>query len=145
MPDSSKRNRKRRFWEVDANLCAPSGKFGLWERSLELGRAVGRYVLWGLILTYPLTMPLIGILFGGLAFWAAFGGSGLAIVILLRRFGLSRNFDSREGSLARGILGICGGFLCTLGFYYSLIFLHGWALPIAFGLLGLAFSITLRK
>jgi hypothetical protein len=145
MPDSSKRNRKRRFWEVDANLYAPSGKFGLWERSLELGRAVGKYVLWGLIMTYPFTLPVIGVLFGGLAFWGTFGASGLVIVVLLRRFGLSRNFNSREGSLFRGILGICGGFLCTLGFYYSLIFLHGWVFPITFGLLGLVFFIILRE
>jgi hypothetical protein len=145
MPNSSKRNRKRRFWELDANMYSLSGKIGLRERSLELGRAAGKYVLWGLILTYPLTMPLIGILFGGLAFWAAFGGSGLVIVILLSRFGLSRNFDARDGSLVKGVVGLCGGFLCTLGFYLSLILFQGWALPLVFGVLGLAFFIILRK
>lgn len=145
MPDSSRPKKKRRFWEVDANIYVLSSKFGYRQRLLELARAVGKYVLWGLILSYPFTMPLIGILFGGLVFWVAFGGSGLAIVVLLSRFGLSKNFDAREGSLIKGVVGICGGFLCTLGLYLGLIYFHGWAFPITLGLFGLVFFIILRK
>ena len=145
MPDSSKPSKKRRFWEVDENVYVVSKKSGHRTRLFELARAGGKYVLWGLILTYPFTLPVVGVLFGGLAFWGAFVGSGLVIVILLSRFGLSKNFNHRDGSLVKGLVGICGGFLCTLGLYLGLTFLHSWALPIAFGLLGLVFFITLRK
>jgi hypothetical protein len=69
----------------------------------------------------------------------------LAIVILLSRLGVSRNFDRKDGSLIKGIVGLCGGFLCTLGFYLGLIFLQGWVLPISLGLLGLVFFIIPRK
>ena len=88
--DSSEPKKKRRFWEVDANIYVLSSKLGYRQRLLELARAVGKYVLWGLILSYPFTMPLIGVLFGGLVFWVAFGGSGLAIVVLLSSLGFPR-------------------------------------------------------
>ncbi|HEV2119162.1 MAG TPA: hypothetical protein VGS11_03500 [Candidatus Bathyarchaeia archaeon] len=145
MPDSSEPDRKKRFWEVDASTYVTSGRFGRRDRVFELVRAVGKYVLWGLILTYPFTLPLIGILFGGIAFWGAFGGSLLAIGILLWRFGLSGNFEERNISLTKSIVGLSGGFLCTLGFLLGLVFFNGWVFPIAFGLLGLVFCIALRR
>src|SRR5712664_50421 len=145
MPDSSEPTKKRRFWEVDANTYVPSSTFGRRERALELARAVGKYVLWGLILTYPFTLPLIGILFGGVAFWGAFSGSILVMGVLLSRFGLSKNFEGQEISLIKSLIGLGGGFLCALGFFLGLVFFQGWVFPIALGLLGLVFFIALRK
>jgi hypothetical protein len=145
MPDSAKPDKKRRFWEVDPNTFVSSSKLGVRGRALELARASGKYVLWGLALTYPLTLPLIGILFGGIAFWAAFGVSFAGIAVLLSKFGLSRNFDGWDIHVIRSLVGLVGGFLCALGFIFGLFFFKGWLFPIALGILGLAFLVSLRK
>jgi len=145
LPDSSKPSKRRRLWEVDPSTYVPVGKFGSRERTFELFRAFGKYVLWGLILTYPFTLPLIGLLFGGLAFWGAFGGSVFIMAVLLRRFGLSKNFEGREISLVKSLIGLGGGFLCALGFFLGLVFIQGWVFPVTLGLLGLFFFVALRK
>lgn len=145
LSEASEPDKKRRFWGVDPSAFVTKGKFGAQERVSELLRAVGKYFLWGLILTYPFTLPLIGIVFGGLAFWGAFGGSILLMAALLSRFGLAKNFENRDTSIVKSVIGPCGGFLCALGFYLGIAFLQGWLFPVTMGVLGLVFLVALWR
>jgi hypothetical protein len=143
MPSSPKR--KRRLWNVDSGLYEASGKIGPVGRLLELLMPIGKSFLYSLLFAYPVILPIIGIVFGGLAFWGGLGGSVLLMAVLLSKFGYAKNFESRDFPFLRSIVGLCGGFLCALGLYLGLVFYNWWVFPIAAGLIGFLVVIALRR
>jgi hypothetical protein len=144
LPDSPP-SRKKRFWEVDPAVFRSSGKYGIRERVADRVRQAGKSLAWLLLFTYPLTLPLLGLLYGGLVFWGTFAGTVIVMMILLSKFGYGRTFGARDFPFFKSLVGLSGAFLCTLGLYLSLAFLKFWTIPIAFGLSALAFGYFLRR
>jgi hypothetical protein len=143
MPFSAKR--KRRLWNVDSALYETSGESGLGERVSELVMLFGKSFLYALLFVYPVILPIIGIVFGGLAFWGGLCGSVGLMAILLSKFGYAKNFERRDFPFLRSIAGLCGGFVCALALYLGLILYNWWILPIAIGLIGLVVLIVIRR
>jgi hypothetical protein len=108
---------------------------------------LGRSLAFLLLLAYPVTLVTIGIVYGGLAFWASFLASLALIVLLLSKLGYARNFEGRDKSLAQGLVGLTLGFLVSAGFYLGIIYAKSWSVPVIFGVLclGLAWMALRSK
>ena len=107
-------------------------------------RGFGRYVLYALALFYPITLAVVGLVYGGLAFWSYFAGSFAVIGIIISKLGYARNFDRWNVSSRRfAILPLA--FLAVLGFFAGLIYLKVWLVPIVFALLLATLFLTLEK
>jgi len=143
MPDPEKRKKKR--WEFDPSLYAPGPKAGIRDRVVGWLRAVGKAALYVGFFAYPLALPIIGVVFGGLAFWGAFGGSVIVISVLLARLGFARIFAKRDFPFLTSTIALCGGFLCALGFYLGLLTLQWWIIPIVATLGSLGVLVALRR
>lgn len=143
MPDPEKR--KKRLWEVDPSLYVPGPKPGLRARIVGLLRGIGKAALYASFFAYPLVLPIIGVAFGGLAFWATFGGSVAVISVILARFGFARTFAKRDFPFLTSTIALCGGFLCALGFFLGLFALQWWILPIVATLGSLGVLVAIRR
>jgi hypothetical protein len=143
MPDPEKP--KKKLWEFDPSLYTPGSKAGVKERTLGWLRTVGKAALYVGFFAYPLALPIIGVVFGGLVFWAAFGGSVAVISVILARLGFARIFAKRDFPFLTSTIALCGGFLCALGFYLSLFTLQWWIIPIVMALGSLGLLVALRS
>lgn len=97
------------------------------------------------MISYPVTLPVLGILFGGLVFWGTFVGSVGLIGFGLWKAGYARNYQAWNPNLARQLVGLSIGFAMTLGMFYGLFYLKAWVLPLFGGLLALMLALILRK
>jgi hypothetical protein len=143
MPDPEKR--KKKLWEIDPSIYAPGPKARLRQRTVGLLRGVGKAMLYVAFFAYPLALPIIGVAFGGLAFWATFAGSVVVISVILARLGFARTFAKRDFPFLTSTLALCGGFLCALGFYLGLLTFQWLIIPIVAALAGLGLLVALRK
>jgi hypothetical protein len=143
MPDPEKR--KKKLWEIDPSVYAPGPKAGLRQRVVEWFREVGKAMLYVAFFAYPLALPIIGVVFGGLAFWTTFGGSVAVISVILAKFGFARTFAKRDFPFLTSTIALCGGFLCALGFYLGLLTIQWLIIPIVAALAGLALLVALRR
>ncbi len=143
MPDPEKR--KKKLWQVDPSVYALGPKAGIRDRAVGWLRAVGKAALYVGFFAYPLVLPIIGVVFGGLAFWLAFGGSVAFISVLLARLGFARIFAKRDFPFLTSTIALCGGFLCALGFYLGLLALQWWIIPIVATLGSLGVLVALRR
>ena len=141
----SQDDKKKRFWQVDPAIFKLGRRAGSAERYLLPAlRGFGRYVLYAVALFYPITLALVGLVYGGLAFWSYFVGSVAVIGLIISRLGYARNFDQwNVGS--RRFAAIPLAFLAMLGFYAGLIYLKIWLVPIVFALLLATLFLTLEK
>lgn len=142
---SSEAERKKRLWEVDPTIFRHKKQRGPFEHLLALMKSVGKSMALALVLSYPLALPLLGVIFGGLVFWGSLGASVLIMGVLLRKFGYARNFEGQNRSLLKGLVGLVIGFTMAAGFYLGLFYYKVWIVPIMFGLLSLIFVYIRRK
>ena len=143
MPDTG---RKRRFWQFDPAIFQPGPKTSLPRRFIvEPAKQLTKLVLIIAILTYPVSLPLLGILFGGLVFWGAFAGSLGLITLVLYKTGYAKNFDAWNPSLIKQMIGLSGGFMMAAGFFLGLVYLKTWMVPVIFGFAGLGMVLVFWK
>lgn len=143
MPESE---RKRKLWEVDTAAFQPMPKAsGARRLFIEPAKRLGKFVLVGLALAYPILLVTVGLLFGGLAFWGSLAGSSLLIWFLLKRLGFARNFQSWDMSLLRVLPALCVAFLAAAGFYLGLFYLKIYVIPIAVAVVSLALVYAVKR
>ncbi len=142
---SSEDRKKRRLWEVDPTIFQKDRRRGPFDRLVNFAGWTGRMVSLGLLLTYPLWLVLLGVVYGGIVFWGSFLGSILLIGVLIWKLGYAGNFDAWNPSLFRQVLGLFLGFLIAAGFYVGLSRLNIWMLPVLFGILSVGIVLMLRK
>ncbi len=143
MPEPRK---KRKLWEIDSTIFEPGPKPSLLERRIiEPLKLLGKYVLFALAFSYPSIIVLVGIVYGGLVFWAAFAGSAALIVLLLSKLGFARNFATSNVNVKKRFLGLFIAFPAVLSFYYGLIYLRIWLIPVAIAVLVSVSVLVLRK
>jgi hypothetical protein len=137
--------RKRRLWEFDPSIFEPGRRASFFERRIAPPlRQLGKFSLYSLALTYPIYLVLVGLAFGGLAFWGFLAGSIAVMGIILWRLGYASNFRHWDISLKRSV-GLLLGFPLAIGFYGGLISLKIWLVPIAFGFAGFGLLLILRR
>ena len=143
MPGLEKR--KKKLWEVSPSVYEQSRKAGIRDRMVGWLRALGKMALYASFFAYPVALPIIGVAFGGLAFWTTFGGSVVVISLILARFGFARTFARRDFPFLTSTIALCGGFLSALGFFLGLIALQWWVIPIVATLGSLGVLVALRR
>jgi len=141
LPESRK---KHRSWEFDPTTFQPGRKASFLERTLRPFRSVGKHVLYALALSYPIYLVIIGVVFGGLVFWAAFGGSIALMGVIITKAGYARNFQNWDIGF-RKMAALVLAFVATLGFYFGLFFFRIWFVPVFAAILGLGLLLFLRK
>jgi len=105
---------------------------------------LGKFGLYALAVTYPIYLVYVGLVFGGLAFWAFFAGSIAVIGIVITRLGYASNFRHWDIGLKRTV-GLLLGFPLAVGFYVGLIYLKTWLVPVSFGFAGLGLLLMLKR
>jgi len=139
-----KPRKKRPLWEFDPTTFEPGPKASILERVLTPFRSLGKYLLFGLALTYPLYLVTLGIVFGGLVFWGAFGGSIALMGIIITKAGYARNFQNWDLSLKKfGALFVA--FLATFGLYVGLIHFRLLVIPVFAAILVFGLLIFVRR
>ncbi len=135
------KQRKSRLWQFDPSVFQPGPKAGFLEHySLRRVRALGKYTLYSLAFAYPVTLVSLGIIFGGLVFWSTFAGSVGVMWLVIKKAGYARNFaDWGVGN--RRFLGLFGAFGIVLAFFYGLIQMREWFLPIFGGVIVIALIV----
>jgi hypothetical protein len=137
--------KKKKLWEFDPSIFEPGRKASFLERRIAPPlKQLGKFGLYALALTYPIYLVLVGLVFGGLAFWGFLAGSTAVMGIILWRLGYASNFRHWDISLKRTV-GLLLGFPLAIGFYGGLIYLKIWLVPIAFGFAGLGLLLILRR
>lgn len=137
--------RKKKLWEFDPSIYAPGAKPRFRDRVAGVFRTMGKMALYLGFFAYPLALPIVGVVFGGIAFWLTFGGSVAIISVILSRLGFARVFAKRDFPFLRSTLGLCGGFVCALGFYLGLFALQWWMIPTVAAVGAVAVLIGLRR
>jgi len=91
-----------------------------------------------------LYLVILGIAFGGLVFWTAFGGSVALMGIVITKAGYARNFQNWDiGFKKLGALFVA--FLATFGLYLGLIHLKLLVVPIFAAILVTVLLIFVRR
>ncbi len=140
MPDP---DRKRRFWEFDPTIFQAGPKTSSLRRFIvEPARYLAKLVLILAVLTYPILLPILGALFGGLVFWGGFAGSLGLICLVLAKTGYAKNFDAWNPSLIRQLVGLSIGFVTAAGFFLSLEYLKVWSVPVILAFAGLGLVLA---
>jgi hypothetical protein len=143
LPDTPK---KRQFWVFDPTIFQPGPKTSHARRFIiEPAKTVGRLSFFILVFTYPVTLVVLGILFGGLVFWGTLIGSIGLIGFGLWKGGYDRNYQAWNPNLARQLAGLSVGFGMTIAMFYGLFYLKLWVLPLFGGPLILSLVLILRR
>jgi len=139
------KQRKSRLWQFDPSVFQPGPQAGFLEHQiLRRVRALGKYTLYSLAFAYPVTLVSLGIIFGGLVFWSTFAGSVGVMWLVIKKAGYARNFaDWGVGN--RRFLGLFGAFGIVLAFFYGLIQMREWFLPIFGGVLVIALIVGMSR
>ena len=141
----TKKQRKTRLWQFDPSVFQPGPKAGFLEHQiLRRARALGKYTLYSLAFAYPVALVSLGIIFGGLVFWGTFAGSVGLMWLIIKKAGYARNFAG-WGVGNRRFLGLFGAFGFVLAFFYGLIQLRAWILPIFGGALVIALIVGMTR
>jgi hypothetical protein len=141
----TKKQRKTRLWQFDPSVFQPGPKAGFLEHHIHRrARALGKYTLYSLAFTYPVSLVSLGIIFGGLVFWSTFAGSAFLIWLIIKKAGYAKNFADWGVSNNR-FLGLFGAFGIVIGFFYGLIYVREWFFPIFGGALVIALILGVRR
>jgi hypothetical protein len=137
-------DKKKKLWEVDPMLFQKGRKGSLLQRRIVPSlRQIGKFSLICLALTYPIYLVLIGLVFGGVAFWSFLGGSVAVIGIIISRLGFAPNFRNWDVG-GKGMIGLVLGFLVAVAFYTGLLYLKTWLVLPAI-LLGFGAFFVVRR
>jgi hypothetical protein len=140
----TKKKREARLWHFDPSVFQPGPKAGLLERYiLSRARTLGRYTLFGLAFAYPVALVSLGIIFGGLVFWASLAGSMGLIWLIIKKTGYAANFASWDLGKKK-FAGLIGGFGMAFAFFTGLIYLRVWVFPLAGAALAIALVVGVR-
>ena len=139
-----KPQKKRRLWEIDPSIFQPGRKATLPERVAQPFKDIAKYLIFALAMAYPLGLVTVGLVYGGVVFWATFFASIAAIGIIITKAGYARNFQHWDISL-RKMGGLVVAFFMALGFYLGLIYLKTWMIPVVALIMGLGLILIMRK
>ena len=135
---TKKKNRETHLWEFDRSLFEPGPKAGFLERYVfGRVRSLVKHAFYLLAFAYPILLVTLGIVFGGLVFWASLAGSTGIIYLVIKRAGYSANFESWDVGYKK-FLGLIAAFGIYLAFVYGLIYIKLWTIPIFGGILVIA-------
>jgi len=141
----TKKQRKTRLWQFDPSVFQPGPKAGFLEHHILLrARALGKYTLYSLAFAYPVALVSLGIVFGGFVFWSTFGGSVGLMWLIIKKAGYARNF-AHWGVGNTRFLGLFGAFGFVLAFFYGLIQMREWFLPIFGGVIVISLIVGVRR
>lgn len=133
----TKKPRKSQLWEFDPSLFQTGPRAPLIERYLLApARSLAGRTLYALAFAYPVLLVSLGVIFGGLVFWASLGVSFLVVWIVLKKTGYARNFANWDIGYMK-FLGLFASFGITLAFVYSLAYtpIKLMTIPIMMGIL----------
>jgi hypothetical protein len=138
----TKKRRKTRLWQFDPSVFQPGSKASFLERYV-LGRAksIAKYTLYSLAFLYPIVLVSLGIMFGGLVFWGAFAGSVGLMWLVITRTGYAKNFAGWGVVRKTWLIEVVGAFSILLAFFYGLIHMDVWFLPIFGGVVIVALVV----
>jgi hypothetical protein len=141
----SKDDKKKRFWQVDPAMFKLGRRAGSLERYiLPVVKSLGKYVLYSIAIFYPITLAVVGLVYGGFVMWGYFAVSVAVIGLLISRLGYARNFASWDVS-SRKFAAIVVAFIAALGFFAGIIYLKVWFLPIVFAVLVSGLVLTVKR
>lgn len=136
--------RKNRFWIYDPSAFQPLPRAAFFRRHFAAPiRSFGKYSLYTLAFSYPLVLVSLGIIFGGLIFWASLVGSFLLMWLIIKKAGYARNF-AEWGVGSRRFLALFGAFGAAVAFVYGLTHLGFLFFPIFFAVVVTSFIIGVR-
>ena len=139
---SKPEKKKRHFWEVDTTIFERKPKGSFFDRRIFPSlRFLGKYTLFVLVLTYPIYLVLVGVVYGGIVFWAFLGGSFALAGFLISRLGYARHFATWGEFSFRRLGAFFLAFPIAVGFYLGLIYLRAWFVPIALAAFALAIAL----
>jgi hypothetical protein len=119
-----------RLWKIDPATFTPLPKNGRIKNRLTGPlKTIGKVSLFSLAMGYPITLIILGLLFGAVAFWGSFAASAVILYFTLTKLGYARNFAGWSLSWKKFLGGLIG-FPLAAGFYLGLIYLKLLALPI---------------
>lgn len=107
-------------------------------------RQTAKLCLYALAMAYPIYLVYIGLAYGGLAFWSFFAGSIALIGLTITKLGYASNFKHWDVSFKRST-GVFLGFLVATGFYFGIIYLKTWLVPVAVGLFMIGLILVLKR
>ncbi len=138
---------KPQLWKFDESLFQPLRLAGTVERRvIQPGRALVKYALYSLPFAYPVVLVSIGVVYGGLAFWASFAGSVGLIWVVLKKSGRARTFANADVGKQK-FIGLLGGCALVLAMFYGLLYspLKIFTIPLMGLVLTLIFLLALKK
>jgi len=142
-----KRPRKSHFWQFDPSLFQPGPRSGFLQRHiLGPARTIAGRTVWVLAFAYPLLLVTLGVVFGGLVFWASFAGSAGLIWLIIKKAGYARNFEGWDIGY-RKFLALFVAFGITLTLFIGLLYTptRGFTIPLMGGILILALALAIWK
>ncbi len=140
----SSSDKEERFWKVDKTIFHPGVRTSL-RRLTAAMRSIGKIVLFLLLFSYPILLVYAGIQYGGVVFWSTLGGSLIIIGLVLSKAGYAGNFQTRNGSLAKGLAGIALALIVTVAFYVGLFNFRVMMIPISVGILVAAAAFVIAR
>ena len=137
---------KRKPFQVYIEDFRPLPKASLWQRTIvDRVKSLSVALFAGALFAYPVTLVLVGVIFGGLIFWSTFVGSFIVIGLIIHGLGFSHNFRNWDISMKRMLATVMGG-MVALGWYEGILYFKGPLFLLVLGLVGLAgIIVALRR
>jgi hypothetical protein len=142
---TKKKSRETHLWRIDPLVFEPLRKASLFERHiLAHARSLGKYTLYSLAFGYPLILVTLGVMFGGLVFWASFAGSMFLIWFVIKKAGYSANFATWDIGYKK-FVGLVAAFGIYASLLYALLIIRLiWTVPTFAGILIIALILGVR-
>jgi hypothetical protein len=144
MPDPEGEEEKK-LWKVDAAIYRKGKETSFPARLVESLKTAGRSALFAVLLVYPLMLVILGIVFGGLIFWATLGGSIALIWLILTKAGYAKNFEQSNPRLLRQLTALTIAFVILVGYYEALFHFGVWVLPVLLAILSVGIVYVFRR
>jgi hypothetical protein len=144
MPGSEE-DRKHRFWKVDPAMYSRGSARSRASSFKDPLQSLAKPVLISLFFSYPLIVVFIGILYGGILYWASLTGSFALLGLFLWKTGYAKNFEAWNPKLGKQLLALVVAFAIVVGFYLGLFNARLWLVPISLGLGIGALIILVRR
>jgi hypothetical protein len=143
--EDSEDEKNPRLWKIDPATFTPLPKSDQIKHRLKGPlKTIGKVALFSLAMAYPITLIVLGLLFGAIVFWGSFAASAIILYFTLAKLGYARNFAGWGVSWKRFFGGLLG-FPLAAGFYLGLIYLKLLALPLILAALGIGAVVLFRR